>query len=307
MGIFYKACNHELDEAAELCRTAPAGQLVQVPWLKGMALTDDGRLAVLASYRSGVGLAKRGDNYKFYVSRRFAGCWGFEAWGAIFSASLASYLLTIGLFSMEEALRRGPLFNELAAGRGLWGGMIVGVLGILLFGMRGLGIFKYPKISLMSGGRIGMHAACINFTALVLSIALIKHAWPQVQAHGFYGVSLMDALSYGVPRITYHAFDAAFKEPLWVILAVVPAALAANVLFAAGLAWVLNQVCFIHISYGAISDQIIKQFHGEHVVADMLNGSEILRVVNNKQGVGTVLCGALYLLVLVGAMFFTKH
>lgn len=307
MGIFYKACNRELDETAELCRTAPAGQVVRVPWLKDMALTNDGRLGVLAAQGSAIGLAKCGDSYKFYVSRRFAGWWGFGAWGAMFSAFVASNLGGIGLVSIEAALRRGPLFNELAAGRGLWWAMIVGVLGVLIFGMRGLGIFKYPKISLMSGGRIGMHAAGINFTAFLLSVALLKHAWPEIHVHGFYGVPLADALHYGFFSVPHNLYEVAVKESLLLISFVVISGVAMNVLFVSALAWVLNQTCFIYISYGMISDQIIKQFCREDIVADMLNESEILRVVNKPKGLGSALSGGLYLVIIIAAFFFTKH
>jgi hypothetical protein len=295
MGIFYKACNHELDEAAELCLTAPAGQLVQVPWLKGMLLADDGRLGVLAAQGAGIGLAKRGDSYKFYVSRRFAGWWGFEAWGVMFSLVIALYFGVIGYEGIKEALVRGPYFNAVDAGRGLWAAMIVGGLGVLLFTVRGLSFMKYPKIHLMSGGGVRMQAACINFTAFVMSLALIRHALPEIQAHGFYGVSLMDALSYGIPAVTYDSYQANLPGYyFWIQIA----ATIACVYFVAGLAWVMNQVCFIHIAFDVISKQIQSRYFGNSVVADMFNSSGIYKV-NNIRGPGVGLCGAFYLLIIV--------
>lgn len=300
MGKFYKACNQELDRAYHEALVTPADQMLAVPWLPGKGLLSAGRLGLISAQDAGIGLAKFGRDYKFYYSRKFAGWWGFEAWGLAKTAIFAFiWLLMLSSLIREFA---APTFHPGMALSGAvpYKALLLGIAGLALFGVRGLFCFRHAKISLASGSTISMAPACINFALLVLSIAIMYKGYHTIgvdfiavkSASGGYAVaqgSLLGALAAIVVDIFGffgQLFSGDVAGQVWLGLFLVPFGLAAG-------AWFVMNAGFWPMA-AKIMFKELNAAHGHRpVVAAVYNDSDFARVVN-IQGIGVLLMLATY-------------
>lgn len=126
----YKPCNEVVEDALHVCMTAPAEQVVTVPWIKGYTLNSLGRLSLIsAAATQSIGVATKNGRFRIYYGRNHAGNWFFEVM-SVWKAALIAAPIVMGLCY-------GNKYAHVSLG-GAWLALVSGVLAVIAFGPRAL-------------------------------------------------------------------------------------------------------------------------------------------------------------------------
>ncbi|WP_267400413.1 hypothetical protein [Pseudomonas sp. GM_Psu_2] len=124
----YKPCNEVVEDAFRVCMTAPADQVVVVPWIKGHTLNALGRLSLIsAAATRSLGVATKGGRFRIYYGQNHAGNWFFEVM-SVWKAALIAAPIVVGLCY-------GNKYAHLSYG-GAWLALVSGLLALIAFAPR---------------------------------------------------------------------------------------------------------------------------------------------------------------------------
>lgn len=255
MSLTYKACNDELNGVLDDCLHQSPESVVRVPWSKDSGLNREGRFAAIAAIRSGaLGLAKNSaGKYKLYYGPAMAGNWFAEVWGTWKSAFVASGLLMYAWLLVMAV--RGNAGVDISSGSAAWGLVLVGIVGLLAFGVRGVMSQKHAYVSLASARGFINAAAPINTAMAIASLGAVIGGVRLVGSEHVAEVSLIQA-AYDVAKhfggLLWSATDLRFFGGVgaclvaWIIFAVLVA-------FAGG---VFSSLGFNYLSVKAVTDKV---------------------------------------------------
>ncbi len=322
MGFKYSPCNEELDRVYQDAMNKPADHAVSAPWMRGKSLVGLGRLGLIAAHDAGAGLAKSGRDYKLYYSRGFAGWWSFEVWGLAKTAFWGALWMTV-LYLVMEQYFVGHWVSTYASdspirvpmnGSVPYKTFFLGVVGLLVFGVRGLFFQRHTKIALASGTHGDIAAACINFAILVLSVAAIIKGFSTI------GVTSASAGKGGVFDVTESSLLGAllsmpvdfvvqigsfFSQGVLFGLAAIAAILAVIPACVALAAWIVMWCGFWPMAAKIWNREILSAC-GNGVVADLYRNSGLPELAEMKEPGVLLALGTYSVILLTGFITLVK-
>lgn len=174
-GIGYKPCNELADKVLNECLHGKASQSVPLPWARGRALTNTGKLNAIAAIAGNVfGVAKKGEGarakYKCYYRRDMTGNWFAEIWGLWKTAFIAAPMFYI-------ATELGPyLLRSIRTGNPYPGEnltlFLLGILMVLMFLPRALLAFGCQLQAASTAGYNGEFSGVIALPMGILGANL---------------------------------------------------------------------------------------------------------------------------------------